>query len=311
MLALGVSVLLAACSPAPARASLPLPNQPGAAAVILPSPTLRASPTLPEPASLPLSLTSTPTPTPIPPTAAAAPCLSQPGELVDSQLVTDQMPEPLPFRVYLPPCYQAGGSQRYPVLYLLNGQDYSDDQWTRLGIATTADRLIASARIPPLIIVMPGDSDWRQPNESPFGDVLVEELVPWIDAHYPTLADRQARAIGGLSRGAAWAIHLGLEDWALFGAIGAHSLPLFWDDDDEKINEWLDAIPPISFPRIYLDISTKDLDLRSNQAFESLLTARGVPHEWHLFVGYHDETYWSAHLEAYLLWYSRGWARQP
>ena len=41
--------------------------------------------------------------------------------------------------------------------------------------------------------------------------------------------------------------------------------------------------------------------------FEELLNQRGIPHEWYLFSGYHNEDYWSEHLEMYLRWYSRTW----
>ncbi len=90
-----------------------------------------------------------------------------------------------------------------------------------------ADELIIKNKIPPLIIIMPNDPDWRQPGDSPFGHMLVEELIPHIDETYPTRTERQYRAIGGLSRGASWALHLGLTEWKLFSRIGTHSLPVF------------------------------------------------------------------------------------
>jgi enterochelin esterase-like enzyme len=240
------------------------------------------------------------------PTPNRDPCPVRAGTLEDDQLTSKQLGKVLTFRIYLPPCYQAGDATRYPVLYLLHGQGYQDDQWTRLGISKTADTLINQAKIDPLIIIMPYDSDWRQPTESHFGEAVTEELLPWIDSHYPTRAGRLNRAIGGLSRGAAWALHLGLVDWPSFGAIGAHSLPIFWSDT-EQIPKWLNAIPPADMPRIFLDVSNKDEDLTSNLGFEALLNKLHIPHEWHLFNGYHDEAYWSAHVQSYLLWYSQGW----
>lgn len=210
------------------------------------------------------------------------------------------------YRVYLPPCFQDLTGQRYPVLYMLHGLNAGDDQWERMGIGVTADALIAAGQIEPLIIVMPEDNDSLQPTQSHFGQALVEELVPWIDSHYPTRTDRLGRAIGGLSRGAAWAIHIGLTDWRLFGAIGAHSLALFWTDGEE-INQLLGSIPWDGLPKIYMDIGTKDLDLESTTSFEERLMALHIPHEWHLFPGFHDEDYWKSHLEDYLRWYSAQW----
>ena len=224
------------------------------------------------------------------------------------RLKTHLLRFPLEFRVYLPPCYAQHTEQRYPVLYLIHGQSYTDDQWDRLGADETADALIAAGEAPPFLIVMPRDRVWSQPTEDAFGQAVIEELLPWIDAHYRTMPAREYRAVGGLSRGASWAIHLGLSAWGSFGAIGAHSLPVFWTDLPH-IRKWLDAIPPDSLPRIYLDAGDKERPqiLRSARWFEELLTEKKIPHEWHLYPGYHEETYWQVHLEEYLRWYTHAW----
>jgi enterochelin esterase-like enzyme len=194
------------------------------------------------------------------------------------------------------------------VLYLIHGQSYNDDQWDRLGADETADRLIASGEIVPFLIVMPRDRVWTQPSEDKFGEALVQVLVPWIDANYRTLPSRYFRAIGGLSRGASWAVHLGVNYWGIFGAVGAHSLPVFWEDT-YKMRRWLDAIPAIAMPRFYIDIGDQDLDSLVNSAtwFAKLLDERDIPHEWHLNPGRHDEAYWRAHVEQYLRWYAQDW----
>jgi enterochelin esterase-like enzyme len=218
------------------------------------------------------------------------------------------LPLPLDYIVYLPPCYDQLPERRFPVLYLIHGQNYNNDQWDRLGADETADALIASGEIPPFIMVFPRDRSWAQPTEDRFGEVLVTSLIPHIDQEYRTLPDRAYRAIGGLSRGAGWAVHLGLKEWELFGAIGANSLPVFWTDT-AHVAEWLDAIPKESLPRIYLDIGEKDRPtiLQSAIWFENLLTEKNIPHEWHLFSGYHEEAYWESHVEQYLRWYTKGW----
>jgi len=210
---------------------------------------------------------------------------------------------PVKFSLYLPPCYDEMSLTRYPVLYLLNGQTYDNHQWIHLGIAAAADKLINERKISPLIIVMPNDPDWRQPDESPFGRMLVNELVPYIDHTYLTHSVRQFRAIGGLSRGAAWAFHLGLTEWQLFSRIGAHSLPVF-SYDNSFIPIWLDSIPIESYPGLYVDIGNQDPELNLARSVENTLTVHRFPHEWHMFIGAHEEEYWSRHLEKYLLWYA-------
>jgi enterochelin esterase-like enzyme len=263
-----------------------------------PAPTSTASPT-PAPTAIPI-------PTATPPESLS--CWTEGGFFEHGQWPTSLLREPMDYRVYLPPCYSQEPERRYPVLYLIHGQSYNDDQWERLGAGSTADALIADGEIPPFIIVMPRDRVWTNPKENNFGIVLAEEIVPNIDERYRTLADRQFRAVGGLSRGAGWAVHLGLSRWELFGAIGAHSLPVFWSDV-YSISSWLDAIPPEELPRIYLDIGDKDRDqiLASARWFEEHLTIKAVPHEWYLFPGYHEERYWSTNMERYLRWYAHEW----
>jgi enterochelin esterase-like enzyme len=199
-------------------------------------------------------------------------------------------------------------NNRYPVLYLIHGQNFDDDQWDRLGVDETADELIAMGEIPALLIVMPRDRSWSQPTEDMFGQAVAEQLLPWIDQNYRTRPLREFRAIGGLSRGAGWALHLGLSRWESFGTIGLHSLPVFWTDLPD-IKAWLDAIPHESLPRIYMDLGDKDRPQISKSAiwFEELLTEKNIPHEWHLFPGYHEEDYWIEHIEEYIRWYSKNW----
>ncbi len=236
----------------------------------------------------------------------SADCLSLPGRIEADNLPSQYLPDTLKFILYLPPCYAEHVDQRYPMLYLLHGQAYANDQWLRLGAPATADRLIAAGDAPPFIIVMPYDPFWKQPGEYGFGQALTEELLPYVDAHYRTLPDRARRAVGGLSRGAGWAIHLGLTRPDLFAAFGAHSPVVFWADSG-RIDDWLAAIPPESLPRIYLDIGDNDRELETALWLEELLDQENIPHEWHLYPGYHEEVYWKAHVEEYLRWYAAGW----
>lgn len=235
-------------------------------------------------------------------------CLEEGGRIEQGNLRSTLLRLPMEYRVYLPPCYDSEPDRRYPVLYLIHGQNYNEDQWDRLGVDESADMLIQSNEIPPLIIVMPRDRNWNQPSQDPFGKVLADELIPIIDQQFRTLDQRQFRAIGGLSRGAGWSVHLGLSRWDLFGALGGHSLPVFWEDT-AKIRSWLDNIPVEQRPRIYLDIGERDRPqiLKSAVWFEELLTHEGIPHEWYLLPGYHEEAYWQKNLPRYLRWYTRTW----
>lgn len=273
------------------------------------SPTPSATPT-PSP-SPSLTITRTPTSTSEPassPTPEPLQCWGEGGRIELGELRTNELPLPLSYRIYLPPCYDQLVETRYPVLYLIHGQNFNDDQWDRLGVDETADALIAAGEMPPLLVVMPRDRSWSQPTEDNFGKVVADQLLPSIDQNYRTKAQRSYRAIGGLSRGAGWALHLGFSRWEDFGAIGMHSLPVFWTDLPE-IRNWIDEIPYQNLPRIYMDLGDKDRPQISKSAkwFEELLTEKNIPHEWHLYPGYHEEAYWQEHVEEYLRWYTKNW----
>jgi enterochelin esterase-like enzyme len=311
VLHLVILFLLAGCGPAAQGA--PPATQPEAPVVFRPpsaTPTVPPAPTQPPlPSATFTSLpshTPVPSPSPTPLPAAASACRNEAGSTQEEQISSSLLADPLIFRVYLPPCYPRDPQHRYGVLYLLHGLNSEADQWVRLGINITADHMILAGEIPPLIVVMPQDDDDNLPPVDPFGEALVKDLVPWIDSHYRTLPGRDHRAIGGLSRGAGWALHLGLTDWQVFGAIGAHSLPIFMNDSSQ-LPAMLGQIPSDQLPRIYLDLGINDHQVQDDTAFEAMLTAENVPHEWHVNQGYHNEDYWAGHLEQYLKFYTQGW----
>lgn len=252
----------------------------------------------------------TPVPTFTPtllPTPTEPACWLSRGRYDFAALESDRLRYPLDVRVYVPPCYDQEPETHYPVLYLIHGQSFTDDQWDRLGVDEHLDALVAAREVPPFLVIMPRDREWTQSDQDPFGRVFIEELLPWVDENYRTLPERRYRAVGGLSRGAGWAVHFGLKYWELFGAIGGHSLPVFWSDVPH-IKSWLSEIPLEAMPRIYLDIGDQDRPeiMKSAVWFEELLTQQGIVHEWYLYAGYHDEAYWSTHVDQYLRWYAQG-----
>lgn len=297
--------------PASRRVNLPpvaSPNsvQPLASAAALtdtPAPTATAS----QPSSTP-TITVTPTPLPDTPTPTLQACMLAGGRVEVYEFTTVLLPNPLVYRIYLPPCYDEQAPRAYPVLYLVHGQTYTDTQWDRLGVPETADKLIRAGEVAPFIVVMPRDRVWLEPTEDNFGKAVEQSLVPWVDEHYRTIPDREHRAIGGLSRGAAWAVHIGLSRWDLFSAVGVHSGFVFYSDY-QPIYTWVYNTPAGMFPRVYLDVGDRDRPEISDGAawLEDFLTRFDIPHEWHLFSGEHDEAYWSAHVEDYLRWYTAEW----
>lgn len=298
LLTLFVSLAITACVPTAA------PNS--ATTLLIPEPSLTIThiPVTPAP-----SLTPSVTPTmTITPTVTPLTCWNESGRDETGEIETELLSKPLEYLVHLPPCYDEQSERRYPVLYLIHGQSYDQFQWQRLGASKAMDKLSASGEIAPFIIIMPRDRLWLPPNIDLFGQAVVEELLPYIDNQYRTQPEREFRAIGGLSRGAGWSVHLGITEWEMFGALGAHSLAAF-DIDASYLRLWMREIPAESLPRIYADIGDKDRPniMRSALWFEQMLADENIPHVWNLYQGYHAEEYWSAHIEEYIRWYAEEW----
>jgi S-formylglutathione hydrolase FrmB len=113
--------------------------------------------------------------------------------------------------VYTPPGYTKNQKTKYPVLYLQHGWGEDETAWSNQGHANLImDNLIAAGKIKPFIIVMtygmtneirPGGGGLRNFDIKPFQTVLVDELIPYIDANFRTIADQRHRAMAGLSMG--------------------------------------------------------------------------------------------------------------
>jgi enterochelin esterase-like enzyme len=114
--------------------------------------------------------------------------------------------------VYTPPGYEKNTGTRYPVLYLQHGWGEDETAWSNQGHANLIlDNLIAAGKTKPFIIVMTyGMTNEIRPgapgglasfNIKPFQTVLLDELIPYVDSHFRTLADARHRAMAGLSMG--------------------------------------------------------------------------------------------------------------
>ncbi|RIV19440.1 esterase [Fibrisoma montanum] len=141
--------------------------------------------------------------------------------------------------VYTPPGYEKDRSKKYPVLYLQHGWGEDETAWSNQGHANLImDNLIAEGKIKPFIIVMTygmtNEVKWGKIREfkiEPFQTVLTEELIPYVDANFRTLANRDNRAMAGLSMGGMETKMITLNKPETFGYYGLLSGGLYTPDD--------------------------------------------------------------------------------
>ncbi len=293
--------VVAACAERPARAN---EAETVAQAVVVPTatPTRTALSTWTLPPTR--IITATPAPSLIPamtPTPTPAPCAETQGRVISATIPSETLNYAINARIYLPPCYGAVANIRYPVLYLIHGLSFKVDQWERLGIATAADDLITAGEIAPLIMVLP-----RERKDDRWDAAFIADLVPYIDSTYITLADRPHRAIGGLSRGGGWAVHIGLQYPEMFGRVGAHSPAIFFGDEHDIV-QWTWRTPDEVKPIVYIDIGENDANPQSAAWLAQVLTYADMDHTYLVQAGGHSEKYWASHVADYLRFYAADW----
>lgn len=144
--------------------------------------------------------------------------------------------------VYTPPDYDKDQTKRYPVLYLQHGWGEDETAWSNQGHANLImDNMIAQATCKPFLIVM----TYGMTNEirfggirdfsiKPFQTVLVDELIPYIDANFRTLSDQPHRAMAGLSMGGMETKLITMANLDTFSHIGLLSGGTFSMDDVNK-----------------------------------------------------------------------------
>jgi enterochelin esterase family protein len=213
--------------------------------------------------------------------------------------------------IYTPPGYDTDRSTRYPVLYLQHGSGEDETGWSKQGrVNFILDNLIAEGKAKPMLIVMetgyahkPGEPNLGlgpppQPKGTPpapwdlskmfmtYEEVMVNDLIPAIDAAYRTKPGRENRAIAGLSMGGMQAFQIGLSHLDRFDYIGGFSGagggaggPM-----DLKLAHGGAMADPDAFNRkvrvVFLGIGTAEPErmLKSVQGYHDALKAAGIDH---------------------------------
>jgi len=200
------------------------------------------------------------------------------------------------FAILVPPDYEAS-ARRYPVVYLLHGGTQNHTAFpARSWFAKEVSRrntIVVMPHTPQTTYGMrPGGSSL------PFEGFIVD-LVRYVDAHYRTVASRQARAIGGLSMGGFGAVVAGLTHPDLFATVGAFS-GAFSSGRESLLAAAVAAVAIADAPFFYLACGTGDAVLPAGRDFVKLLQQRDIPHEYREVPGGHTWDVWDPQTLAFL-----------
>jgi enterochelin esterase-like enzyme len=210
--------------------------------------------------------------------------------------------------VYLPPDYSP--DKKYPVLYLLHGIGGNQYEWTGYVHADVIlDNLIADGKAVPMIVVLPNgralpddrppppDKVFTPENSAGFAKFerdLLDCLIPAIDARYPTLADREHRALAGLSMGGGQTFNFGLGHLDTFAWLGAFSAAPNTKPPAELVPDPAAARGKLKL--LYISCGNKDGLINISQGVHRYLKEHEVPHVWNVDDHGHDGETWSNNL---------------
>jgi putative tributyrin esterase len=240
--------------------------------------------------------------------------------------------------IVLPASFDADKAKHFPILYALHGLGDNEQFFVHSGLWNLVEDQREHGELKDFLIATPaGDASFyinSKDGKVRYEDFLLQEFFPFIEKHYRVLPGRTHRAISGVSMGGYGALHLAFRHPQLFSSVSAHSAALIEkfpafvsvpQSPRARILGEVFGIPPdtafwnrnsplslaraanLSGLKIYFDCGDQD-DFgfeAGAAALDKILTARKIPHEFHLYPGRHDAAYFAAHLPASLAFHSR------
>ncbi len=208
-------------------------------------------------------------------------------------------------RIYMPPGYSR--DQEYPVLYLLHGIGGDENEWARSGAPDVIlDNLYADKKAVPMIVVLPNGRAGKDvtardsiPKQSPafaaFEQDLLKDLIPFIEKSYSVKANRESRALAGLSMGGGQSLNFGLGNLDTFAWVGGFSSAPNTKPPAELFKEPEQAIKKLRL--LYVACGDKDGLFRISQGVHNMLDEKKVPHHYNVISGGgHDFKVWKGDL---------------
>ena len=210
--------------------------------------------------------------------------------------------------VYTPPGYTT--SKKYPVLYLLHGIGGDETEWQRFSQPENIlDNLIADGKAVPMIIVLPNGR--AQKNDRAEGNVfaaapafaafeqdLLQDVIPAIESRYSVQADREHRALAGLSMGGGQSLNFGLAHLDTFAWVGGFSSAPNTRPPAQLVPDPAAAKGKLKL--LWLSCGSKDGLIRISQGVHAYLKEKDVPHVWNVDGHGHDPTHWRNNLYYFL-----------
>ena len=202
-------------------------------------------------------------------------------------------------QVYTPPGYST--EKEYPVLYLLHGIGGDETEWVNYAHPEIMlDNLIADKKAVPMIIVMPNGraqkddrADAGMGAASAFANFegdLLKDVIPAIESRYSVDADREHRALAGLSMGGGQSLNFGLKHLDTFAWIGGFSSAPNTGSPASLVPDPAAAKAQIKL--LFLSCGNKDGLMRISKGVHTYLKENDVPHIWHVDGNAHDATHW-------------------
>ncbi len=206
--------------------------------------------------------------------------------------------------VYTPPGYSK--DKKYPVLYLLHGIGGDETEWQRFATPDMLfDNLIADGKAVPMIVVLPNGR--AQKNDRAEGNVfesapafavfekdLLNDVIPAIESRYSAQADREHRALAGLSMGGGQSLNFGLGHLDTFAWVGGFSSAPNTKQPEELIPDPAKAKEQLKL--LWLSCGNKDGLINISQRTQRHLKKHDIPHVWNVDSHGHDATHWRNNL---------------
>ncbi|HSO85579.1 MAG TPA: alpha/beta hydrolase-fold protein [Draconibacterium sp.] len=204
--------------------------------------------------------------------------------------------------IYTPPGYSA--DKKYPVLYLLHGIGGDKMEWLNGGHPEVIlDNLYAEKKVEPMIIVMPngramkddratGNIFDREKVEAfaTFEKDLLNDLIPFVEKNFPVIANRENRAIAGLSMGGGQSLNFGLGNLGKFAWVGGFSSAPNTKSPEQLIPDPAKAKEQLKL--LWLSCGDKDGLITFSKRTHDYLKTNNVPHIYYIEHGYHDFKVW-------------------